>query len=64
MCLGPKKKGWCPKIVFENKKKGLNEGACGFFDLYRPTPKEVKKACKPKERIHHGSKGRFSSDMK
>jgi hypothetical protein len=35
----------------------------GFFDLYRPTPNEVKKAYKPEERIQHGSKGQFDSEM-
>jgi hypothetical protein len=32
--------------------------------LYTPTPKEEKKACKPEERIQHGSKSQFDSEMK
>jgi hypothetical protein len=52
----------CSKIVFENKE-GLREGAHGIFNLYRPTPNKVRKACKPKERIWHGSKSQFDYEM-
>jgi hypothetical protein len=31
--------------------------------LYRPTPKEVRKACKPEEGIQHGSKSQFDSEL-
>jgi hypothetical protein len=34
---------------------------CGI-DLYRPTPKEIKKECKPEERIEHGSKRQIGSE--
>jgi hypothetical protein len=33
----------------------------GFFNLYRPTPNEVRKACKLEEMIQHGSKDHISS---
>jgi hypothetical protein len=31
--------------------------------LYRPTPKEVRKTCKPEEGIQHGSKSQFDFEL-
>jgi hypothetical protein len=31
--------------------------------LYRPTPNEVRKSCKPEERIQNGSKSQFEFEM-
>jgi hypothetical protein len=59
---GRRKRAKCPKIVFENRE-GLREGAHGIFNLYRPTPNEVKKAYKPEERSQHGSNSQFNSEM-
>jgi hypothetical protein len=42
---GPKKYGQWQKVVFENRE-WLREGAHGFFNLYIPTPNEVKEASK------------------
>jgi hypothetical protein len=52
-----------PENCFFENREGLREGAHGVFNLYRPTPNEVKKACKPEERIQHGSKSQFDSEM-
>jgi hypothetical protein len=57
--LGAEEKGASAQNFVLRTEKGIREGAHGVFVLYRPTPKEVKKACKPEERIQQGSKSQF-----